>query len=73
MRYFLCVILPPIAVLSTGRNGAFILNIFLTALFILPGIVHAMIIINNYYEEKLNQEILDAEAELFHFNQMTLK
>ncbi len=73
MRYFLCVILPPIAVLSTGKNNAFLLNILLTALFILPGIVHAMLIINRFYEEKLNQEILDAEAELYHFNQMNLK
>ncbi len=69
----MCVLLPPIAVLSTGRNGAFILNIFLTALFILPGIFHAMLIINKFYEEKLSQEILDAEEELYHFNQMNLK
>jgi hypothetical protein len=25
MRYFLCIILPPLAVLTTGRIGAFIL------------------------------------------------
>lgn len=73
MRYFLCVFLPPIAVLTTGRNGAFVLNIFLTALFILPGIIHAMLIINSYYEKKLREEIMDAEAELYHFNQMNLK
>ncbi|WP_259068804.1 YqaE/Pmp3 family membrane protein [Mucilaginibacter sp. X4EP1] len=52
MRYFLCFLCPPIAILTTGRIGAFILNIFLTLFFWIPGIIHAILVTNDFYEER---------------------
>ncbi|MEP6612904.1 MAG: YqaE/Pmp3 family membrane protein, partial [Mucilaginibacter sp.] len=42
MRYFLCFLCPPLAILTTGKIGAFILNILLTLFFWVPGIIHAV-------------------------------
>ena len=42
----LAIILPPLAVfLKRGLSGAFWLNILLTLLFWIPGVVHALIIV----------------------------
>ncbi len=60
MRYFLCIILPPIGVITTGRIGAFILNLILTLLFWLPGMIHAILITNQYYADRRHKELLQA-------------
>ncbi|HTF04426.1 MAG TPA: YqaE/Pmp3 family membrane protein [Bacteroidia bacterium] len=60
MRYFLCIILPPIGVLTTGRVGAFVLNILLTLLGYIPGVIHAILVTNKYYADKRHQELLTA-------------
>jgi len=60
MRYFLCIILPPIAVLTTGRIGAFILSIILTAVFWIPGVIHAILVTNRYYADKRHKELIKA-------------
>ncbi len=58
MRYFLCIILPPIAVLTTGRIGAFILSLLLTLLGWIPGILFAILIINKQYSDIKHKEML---------------
>jgi uncharacterized membrane protein YqaE (UPF0057 family) len=58
MRYFLCILLPPIAVLTTGRIGAFILSLFLTILGWIPGVIFAILIVNKYYGDQKHAEIL---------------
>ncbi len=60
MRYFLCFLLPPLAVFSTGRMGAFILNIILTLCGWVPGIIHAILVTSDYYEDKRNRRIVRA-------------
>lgn len=60
MRYFLCIILPPFAVLTTGKIGAFILNILLTLLGFIPGIIHAILVTNSFYADRRHQELLAA-------------
>lgn len=60
MRYFLCIILPPLGVLTTGRIGAFILNILLTLCFWIPGVIHAILVTSNYYEAKRHRQLLRA-------------
>ncbi len=60
MRYFLCIILPPIAVLTTGKIGAFILSIILTLLFWIPGVIHAFLVVNKYYADKRNDKLIKA-------------
>ena len=39
MLFFLCVVLPPLAVLLTGRMGSFFLSLVLTLLGWLPGLL----------------------------------
>ncbi|MCC8426142.1 YqaE/Pmp3 family membrane protein [Mucilaginibacter sp. UR6-11] len=60
MRYFLCLLLPPLAVFSTGRVGAFILSIFLTLFFWIPGVIHAILVTNDYYAEKRHRQLVRA-------------
>jgi uncharacterized membrane protein YqaE (UPF0057 family) len=52
LRYFFCVVLPPVAVLMTGRVGSFLLSVVLTLLGWIPGIVHAALVVNDYHEEQ---------------------
>ena len=52
MLYLLCLILPPAAVLFTGRLGSFILSLFLTLFGWLPGVIHAFFVVNDWKQEK---------------------
>ncbi|HEY8173790.1 MAG TPA: YqaE/Pmp3 family membrane protein [Dehalococcoidia bacterium] len=46
MLYFLAIVMPPLAVLFARRPGAAILNAFLCLFLWVPGVVHAVLIIN---------------------------
>ncbi|MFD1954314.1 YqaE/Pmp3 family membrane protein [Paenibacillus thailandensis] len=59
MRYFFAIILPPIAVWSTGRFFAGLLNLFLTFCGWLPGIVHALFVVNRYYADTRQKEMIN--------------
>lgn len=48
MLYFLAIILPPLAVLLTGRPFQAILNFFLTLLGWIPGVIHAVLVVNEH-------------------------
>lgn len=58
MRYFLCLICPPIAVFTTGRLGAFILSIILTLCLWVPGVIHAVLVTNDYYAAKRHRQLV---------------
>jgi uncharacterized membrane protein YqaE (UPF0057 family) len=58
MRYFLCFLFPPAAVLTTGRIGSLILNIILTLLFWIPGIIHAILVVNDFYEARRHRQLV---------------
>jgi uncharacterized membrane protein YqaE (UPF0057 family) len=60
MRYVLAIILPPIAVLSTGRIGQALINVILTLLGWVPGVVHAALITNDYYNDRRINRMLDS-------------
>ena len=60
MRYFLCLVLPPFAVLTTGRIGAFLLSCLLTLCLWIPGVIHAILVTNEYYAEKRNRRVVRA-------------
>ena len=51
LRYFFCVVLPPVAVLLTGRFLSFILSLLLTLLGWIPGVIHACLVVNDYQAE----------------------
>lgn len=60
MRYFLAIILPPLAVLLCGKPVQFVLNIILTLLFWIPGMIHAILVVNSYLADKRADKIAKA-------------
>ena len=58
MRYFLAIILPPLAVLLCGKPIQFILNIFLTLLGWIPGVIHAILVVNSHLADKRTDRIV---------------
>ena len=52
MLYLLAIILPTVAVLLIGRPLTALLNVFLTCLFWVPGIIHAFMVVNEYKADK---------------------
>tara|TARA_B110000211_G_C13656624_1_gene368304 strand:+ start:168 stop:389 length:222 start_codon:yes stop_codon:yes gene_type:complete len=62
MRYFL-TLLPPLAILTIGfKPFTLILNIILTVCFYIPGVIHALLMVNKYYADSRHKEMLDAMA-----------
>ncbi len=61
-RYFFCIVLPPLAVLLTGRIGSFLLSLLLTLFGWIPGIVHACLVVNDYHEEERVARLAAARA-----------
>jgi uncharacterized membrane protein YqaE (UPF0057 family) len=58
--FFLCVFFPPLAALISGGLMSGILNLFLTLLGWIPGMIHAFMVVNNERAEKRNQEHIEA-------------
>lgn len=54
--YFLAIILPPVAVLATGRVGSAIVNLILTLCFWIPGMIHAILVVNDSKASKRHKE-----------------
>lgn len=57
MLFFLAVVLPPVAVLLTGRLGSFFLSLILTLLGWIPGIIHAFFVVTDYKNEKRMEDL----------------
>ena len=60
MLYLVAIILPPLAVLLSGKPFQAILNIILTLLFWVPGVVHAIFVVHNHYADKRTDKIVKA-------------
>ncbi len=60
MRYFLAILLPPIAVLSCGRPFQAVLNLILTLFFWIPGAVHALLVVHDYHEDRRAGRVIAA-------------
>ena len=60
MRYFLAIVLPPLAVLLCGKPVQFLLNIILTLLFWIPGAIHAILVVHNHLADKRTDKIVRA-------------
>ena len=60
MRYFLAILLPPIAVLSCGRPFQAILNLILTLFLWVPGAVHALLVVHDYHEDRRAGRVIRA-------------
>jgi uncharacterized membrane protein YqaE (UPF0057 family) len=63
LRYFFCIVCPPIAVLLTGRMGSLILSIILTIFTVwIGGVIHAILVVNDYEAEKRTERLLRPAA-----------
>ncbi len=59
MRYLLCLI-PPLAVLSCGKPVQFFLNLFLTLLLYVPGVIHAILVVSQFNADRRTDRIVNA-------------
>ena len=59
MLYILAILLPPLAVFFTGRFKSFLLNILLTILGYIPGLIHAIIVIRDEKHKKDMERIIN--------------
>ena len=60
MRYFLAIVWPPVAVLLCGKPVQFILNVFLTILGVIPGIIHALMVVSSHKADRRTDRIVRA-------------
>ena len=52
MLYILAFFLPPVAVLLVGKPIQALLNLFLSLLFYVPGVIHAILVIRDHKADK---------------------
>ena len=60
MRYFLAIVLPPLAVLLCGKPIQFLLNILLTLLGWIPGVIHAILVVQTHLADQRTEKIINA-------------
>jgi uncharacterized membrane protein YqaE (UPF0057 family) len=65
MFYLLAVLCPPAAVLAVGRPSQAALNLGLTTLLYVPGLVHALGAVDRYNVERRNEALLRAVAHRY--------
>jgi uncharacterized membrane protein YqaE (UPF0057 family) len=63
MLYLVAVILPPLGVLLAGKPFQAIINIPLTVLFYVPGLLHAIFVVHNHYADQRTARIVRATRE----------
>ena len=63
MMYLLAIILPPIAVLICGKPIQAVLNLILTLILWIPGMIHALFVAHGYYADKRTDKIVEAIKE----------
>ncbi len=56
MLYLLAIVLPPVAVLMTGRPFTALLNCGLTLLLWVPGAIHAVMVVSEHKANKRAQK-----------------
>ena len=55
MRYLIALILPPVAVLLCGKVGQALLNCVLCLCFLVPGVIHALIVVSSHKADQRTQ------------------
>lgn len=56
MRYLFAIFLPPVAVIMCGKPFQFLLNIVLSCIYWIPGMIHALLVVSAWErKEKLEQ------------------
>jgi len=60
MRYLLAILLPPVGVLLCGKPVQALLNLVLTLCLWIPGVIHAVLVVNGYYEDQRAERVIEA-------------
>ena len=60
MRYLIAILLPPLAVLLCGRPFQALVNVVLTIFFWIPGMIHALLVVSGYYEDRRTDRVIRA-------------
>lgn len=60
MLYLVALLLPPVAVLLAGKPIQALINLLLTLLFWVPGVVHACLVVHEHYNDKRTRQIIAA-------------
>lgn len=60
MLYLLAILLPPVAVFLCGKPIQGVLNILLTLMFWIPGVIHAILVVNTHLADKRTDRIVKA-------------
>ena len=58
MLYLVAIFLPPVAVLLCGKPFQAIVNLVLTLLFYVPGLIHALLVVSNHYADKRTDRLV---------------
>jgi uncharacterized membrane protein YqaE (UPF0057 family) len=56
-------LLPPLAVFLCGKPVQGIISIFLTLMFWIPGVIHALFVVHSHLEDKRTDRIVKAIEE----------
>ena len=57
--YLLAVLLPPLAVLICGKPVQALINLLLCLLLYIPGIIHAVMVVNEYKADRRAERLLE--------------
>ena len=57
MRYLFAIICPPVAVLLCGKPFQFVISILLTLCFWIPGMIHAILVVNSHLADKRSERL----------------
>ena len=60
MLYLLAIILPPFAVLICGKPIQAFLNLILTLIIWIPGVIHAIFVVHSYLADKRTDRVIEA-------------
>ncbi len=60
MRYLIAILLPPLAVLLCGKPLQALLNIVLCLFLWIPGVLHALFVVNSHLDDKRADRIVRA-------------
>lgn len=60
MWYLFAVLLPPIAVLFTGRPVHALINLVLTLCLWIPGVLHAVFVISRHQADRHHDKLIEA-------------
>lgn len=60
MLYLVAFLLPPVAVLLSGKPFQALLSLVLTLFGWLPGVVHALLVVHSHYADERTERIVRA-------------